>query len=878
MLKISFLILILSVQIFALSISSDDKYKIYQDKKFSIIYTSDYENEAKFIKKNIKEFLEQNDKSFGFTFDEPLKIVLISNNIQIPNAFSTQVPFNMDVYYNGGGDKNDYFSNSSWLITLFTHEMIHNYQTNAKKSKISQTLHKYLGNNYMPIWAVAPFFTLPNIFLPTALLEGDAVLNETLYKNGGRLYSGRLNALKNSLVFNGKITPNSFINDHLSFPYTQEKYVVGGFYMQYLAFKYGVDKVNQFFYAQSIHSINPFILDKTFKNHFGVGFEQTILNFVEYTKKEYNGYQEVRRIENTISSKDEIYLSKIDNKIYFITSDLKTKKLLNIYDIKTKTTTQIDTTLPNGKVFKIKDKFYSSSSDFISSKLYKNGLFDEDNNIMNSTIGKSIQDIYKKKIAYIDINNSFLTTKLYIDDNFYSKISSSALFDNEGSIYYFKQNGEQRELYKNKNRIYQFKGYYSKIVDIKDGEIYFISNTKNGSGLYKYSNDKLILLNDSDNIINAKIMDANNILIVSVTSDGYNIQDINIDKNIQTSISIVKNLQLKNKFNFSKDIDEIDLKTKEYNELSQLEFSLLYPSYVYDSVNGSTYMFNAMFMDPIMFNMLNIYTYKDLDKKLAGVNYINERYIPFSINMYNVDRDIKYINKRGYGLNIEVYGPLIKKGRELLQISIKQYFDDKNRDKNPTSVSLNHIYKEKFTLADYEYLLSDAKGVLKYDRGDSVLGIEYKASKHISNEFYINMQVKLLNSSVNTLTEQRGIEVVDDLIEEQLDDTNIFIEGIDKGFYVKNIDKFSIGFAKTFHINYYFSKFPLSLRKESLFIKYNHYEVETIKEFTIKESIAGIKFDLLYFHKLPIPTTIKYIENDSLKDDYKITLTLGMEF
>ena len=876
-LKIVFFLLLFIEQTFALSVSSDDKYKVYTAEKYTIVYTSEYKNEAKFIKKNIEEFLIQNDKSFAYSFDQPLRIVLISNNIQIPNAFSTQIPFNLGIYFNGGGDKNDYFSNSSWLITLFTHEMIHNYQTNAKKSKISQTLHKYLGNNFMPLFAGAPFFTIPNILLPTVLLEGNAVLNETLYGNGGRLYSGRLNALKNSLVFDNKITASRFINDHLSFPFTQEKYIVGGFYMQYLAFKYGINKVNEFFYAQSIHSINPLILDKTFRMHFNVGFEQTILDFVKFTKNKYKGYLELKQSKDSISSLDEVYLSKIDNKIYFITSDLKINKYLNIYDIKTKKMSKSNTTLANGKVFKVDDKLYSSTSDFISSKLYKNGLFDEDNMILPSTIGKSIQDIFKQNISYIDINSSFLNTKLYLNDKFYEEISSSSLFDKNGNIYYFKQNGDIRELYKNKNKIYQFQGFYSKIVDIDNGDIYFISNTKNGSGLYKYSSDKLILVNKSDNIIDAKVID-DEILVVNVTSNDYKIQKIQKDEIQNISIPIVENIKLEQKFDFSKDINSVKLNGKDYNELSQLDFSFLYPSYSYSSKEGSSYMLNAIFMDPIMFNMLDIYAYKDYDKKLAGAKYINERYIPFSVNLYNITREVEYKNKRGYGANIEVYGPLIKKGREVLKISLKQYFDDKNKDKNPTSILLNHIYKEEFSLSDYQYILSDLKGVLKYDRGDSTYGLDYIASKHILNEFYVDIQLKSLKSSTNSLIDQRGIEVVDDILEKGLDDTNVFIDGIDSGFYVKNIDKASIGFSKTFYLNSYFSKFPLSLRKESVFVKYNHYEIQTTNKFKIKESIAGIKFDLLYFHKLPIPTTIKYIENDYSKDDYKIRVTLGIEF
>ncbi|MEA2049994.1 MAG: hypothetical protein U9O56_04615, partial [Campylobacterota bacterium] len=350
MIKIFFTVVLLYINTYALSLSSDDKYKLFQGEKYSITFTSDYENEAIYIKKNIDDFLEHNDRSFGYSFDDKIKIVLISNNIQVPNAFSTQVPYNLGVYFNGGSGMNEYFSNSSWLTTLLTHEMIHNYQTNAKKSEISKTLHKYLGNNYMPVFAVAPFFTLPNLLLPTAILEGDAVLNESLYNNGGRLFNGSLNAMKNSLVFNNKITPSRFINDHLEFPYTTEKYIVGGFYMQYMANKYGVDKVNQFFYENSIHSINPFLLNSSYENHFGIEFEQSIRDFVNFTKDKYKGYKELKNKNILARSKSEVYFSKIENNIYYITTDLIEEKRLNIYDLNTNSIRYNNTSLPNGKV------------------------------------------------------------------------------------------------------------------------------------------------------------------------------------------------------------------------------------------------------------------------------------------------------------------------------------------------------------------------------------------------------------------------------------------------------------------------------------------------------------------------------------------------
>ena len=104
----------------------------------------------------------------------------------------------------------------------------------------------------MPVFGL-PIFIMPNILLPTFMLEGNAVLNESLYNNGGRLHNHRFKALVYMLAKDGKITANTLINDNLEFPYGEAKYIVGWFFMKYLYEQYGLSKVNQFFLHHSKH-------------------------------------------------------------------------------------------------------------------------------------------------------------------------------------------------------------------------------------------------------------------------------------------------------------------------------------------------------------------------------------------------------------------------------------------------------------------------------------------------------------------------------------------------------------------------------------------------------------------------------------------------
>jgi hypothetical protein len=191
---------------------------------------------------------------------------------------------------------------------------------------------------------------------------------------------------------------------------------------------------------------------------------------------------------------------------------------------------------------------------------------------------------------------------------------------------------------------------------------------------------------------------------------------------------------------------------------------------------------------------------------------------------------------------------------------------------------LNHIYKENFILEQSPYFLSDLKAVLKEDRGDISYGIDYKLYKHIYEEFYINGQAKILSSNTQILSMQRGIEIVDDILENKKDDTNIFIESFDENLFVKDITKVSLGFAITFNFSGYFYTFPISLRKELLFYNYNKYSLTTNEKIDIEEQVIGLKLDVLFFHKLPLPITMKYIKNDYTNNKEKVIISLGMEF
>jgi hypothetical protein len=881
-----FLTILFIGTVFAGVISSDDEYKIIKTDKYSIIYTNDNLESAKFFSKNLDKFLEFNNKSFGFSFDEPMQIILVSNKNQVANAFSTQFPFNLGAYYNGGGGANEYFSIDSWIKTLFIHEIVHNYQMNAKNNSVSKNLHKYLGNNVMPLWIPfipIPLFTVPNTTLPTPFIEGNAVLNESVYLNGGRLHSGYQNALKNIIILDNKLDITRFINNHKEFPYGTEKYIIGGYFMEYLARIYGLDKVNQFFYKHSSKFINPFRVNDSFVKHFGKRYIELFSDFVNETKKRYKNFQRVKG-KLLASSKQEIYLNKKGNEIFFVTSDLVKEKQLHIYNIFNSSMKSTASTLGNNKVFKIDNKYYSRGNYFINDSEMKFGLFDDKLHLKEDTLGLDIKDIYNEKKAYIKIKESFISSKLYVNNEFINDVSSDAIFDANGNIYYFKQlkNGSKhkRALFKNKEKIFEYDGYYGKVVEIDNHDIYFIANSKNGTTLYKYNGENIIRLHVADNIIDAKIVKDDKMLFVTIESSGYylyesKIHPIDTDVNIPLSNVVA----LSNNFSFDENYKDIKLQADDYNSFTQMKYVNLYPYYTYQQDGDDLYGLTFNFADPLIFNILSLYAYKFDDGEYIGASYLYDKGLfPFRFNIYKYDKENIKEDERELGGSIELSYNILKKGRNSLDVGIKNYMDNENKHKNPILFNLSHNYRQSYPLALGFENKSKSIGIIKEDRGDLQYRLNHSLQKHLLSEIYFNATLDYIKSNNTNFSDDRGIKASDNIFEVQKDETSLNIPSSDYDFFIDESKSLSLGFEKTLNLSKYFYSFPLSVVNEKIYYTYNYYDINGQVDEQFNENIFGLQLNMLFMHNNRFPVDIKYIKSDFNYGSNKLLFSLGVVF
>ncbi|MEK6555608.1 MAG: hypothetical protein AABZ31_10235, partial [Bdellovibrionota bacterium] len=515
---------------YAFTVSADDDYFISSADDYDFIFAENFRPYLKALQEQNRELKATYEKDFAWKLDEKAALILTSQRNQISNGFATLFPNLHTVFYGGGTELVDDFAATSWARVLLLHETSHLYQLDAKQD-YSVFLHKYLGN---PLPNLVPPFTymmVPNVFLPTFILEGNSTFNEGRFGNGGRLYSGEYRALFLNLLRTGKINSTRLINDHIFWPYGQEKYLVGGYFQLYLAETYGIEKTNQFFLANAKYFLLPFQLKKSFEDAFGVGYDPAIKAFIERFRplaaemQTVPGSSKIRSISHRGLARD-----PQTGNITFFTSDGKSRPVYyqvsgaaSALGIKKK-----KMNIPLGEPIYLDGELYTASSEKVHHNQVRFGLFSQNYKARRDSLDHFVFDTYKNKKLYSFVPDSFVETQLYESDSRNGNVKylgvahSSALYSPQGDILFFRQKGTERTLLKNGQPLISYKGHYGKIVDAKaNGDIYFVASTERGVSLFRYTQSKLERMHAADTIVDATALNDKDWVVTEITATGY---------------------------------------------------------------------------------------------------------------------------------------------------------------------------------------------------------------------------------------------------------------------------------------------------------------------------------------------------------------------
>jgi len=905
MLKIFLLFSLTVVEVYALSLPlppivgnsvvPDDKpYYKYDDTQNNLeyIYTKENVKFAKYIKKIENELHKDYRKFYNWTLDEKLYVGLISNQNQIANGFSTQFPNNRQINYIGGTQYIDYFSSVAWLDTLIYHETAHNYQLNVKRNGISEDLHSVFGNGIVFL----PWLIVPNMLENSFMLEGNAVLNESWHGNGGRLYSGRFKALTILQAQAGNITPQYMYNlrNQVTFPYGDTPYIIGGFYNYYMAQKYGLKKINAYFKNNSKEFFWPFFTNRAMQQSVGEDFENSVEKFALHYKMLAKKFVQ-QKGKSVAHSQFFSSLSSDKKEIYFITNESgKRKPELIIIDKQSKKVTKNRDSWMSGKIIKApNNRYYTQGSRHTSVTKIEQGLFDNNAFIKKGTAGKMIQGYLRDgREVYFDVAASYVNAQLYVGNKFYTVVHSSVIIDEHDNLYYFKQKGKTRTLYKNKRPLFSYKGFYGIISDVDSkGNVYFIANSKFGSTLYRYTNGKVNRVSAADNIIEARLLNDKTLLIAAISVKDYYYVLAKVVKLDATPFETKLFFEDKKYYNRTlEDVNSSGISSREsYNSLLDMHYSgsdltLLYDKALYG-------LFNVKFSDPLTQNALNLFLSRDdTNITIAGITYANARYrLQYSFSAYGVVDKHHRDDTRTGGVIAQASLPVYQAGYYKASLNASYYQDYDTLSREPLTFFLNLNRTEHYGTAMFLNALYDINLYGVKEREDTIVGSIFRYKHSLPLEFYIGAGAKysVSNAAIDTAdaySKTRGVKVSGIGFISSDDISTINLPTTQHTFYLKSAGYFETELKKTLNFSAYYFTFPLSLQREAVTLKYRHYELEDFNKLRekVNEYMFGIRFDLVLLNSLaPLPLSLNYYYNDNkniTKDTNQLKMFIGFAF
>ena len=369
-------------------------------------------------------------------------------------------------------------------------------------------------------------------------------------------------------------------------------------------------------------------------------------------------------------------------------------------------------------------------------------LYDSKGRVLKQSRSKIVQAVLSDgRFAYFDVSKSFDQPALYIGDDFYDHVNSSVFVDDDDNIYYFKQDGKKRTLYKNKMPIFSLQSWFGFVVDVKDDGIVFIANSKNGSSLYLY-NGEFFRLSAGDDIVDAKLLDAGNVLLATITGDGYNYIKTKIDKTKQEPYERTFFFESRKDFNFKYSEPKQILNHKPYESYKNLQYSALSHALVVDKDNID-FSVSAKFADPLGQNSANVFISRFDEETLAGVGYKNSVYrLSYGADVYGVLEKDENISSRDFGANLFMNCPLYKSGYQSADLDLNYHIDHDRDEREPLSLSLNFKDVKSYGKSMYANSKHSASLFGVKERDDFIAGASYDFFHDLSYEFYVGAGLK----------------------------------------------------------------------------------------------------------------------------------------
>ncbi len=623
------LIFFTSVASASLAMPGDGPYYRLRRERTLYVYDSSAHEAIEQVMAYMQAVRKGYDSSFAWKLDEEQDLILASGLQQVGNAYATFSPNLKSFWFPSGNGMLDEMAVSSWFLTLTTHETAHLYQLNAK-GEFNAGLKRIVGNAVTIFPFIWPIFVHPNMVTPTFLVEGNAVFNESRANMGGRLHSGEARALVLAQIQAGDINPTRLINNEWRFPYGEQAYLQGAYFQAHLAAKYGVDQTNQFFVAQGNHYFWPLILNKTFRDHFGASYPQEIREYL----RELEGLATKQKYTPGPALSEAQYIGPLNQdatRIFYVQSDGIYLPELMVFDKQTQRLVSRSIDLDVGKVFWLDGRPMVATTKQHDLHHIEYSLYAENDEFVPAYRSQIVNDMRGGKVVSLDATNSWLEPHVLLNGELYDVGHSRPILDDAGNVYFFRQNGIERVLYKNRQPVFKFDGYYAKPVEVgSDGSFYFIGNTDYGSTLYQYKDNEIYRVLSSDRIVDARMVTENQFLVTEVNSRGHSVKVASAEHKPATPATYSYGFP---SYNLTPDKvgdpEQTKADERSYNAAAEMRYSSMDLVTTYDRYSGFAGLIGTHFADPLEYQTVDLmYSGSQFRDQNIFAQYTFTKYLP----------------------------------------------------------------------------------------------------------------------------------------------------------------------------------------------------------------------------------------------------------
>ena len=502
-------------------------YMQYSNGKFHVIYSRDFNNLSPALYKLSHSTFEKLSHFFRLKPDFRNHFtIFLSSRWQIPLHYASGSQFLLSLYPFSGLFALDQAALSHPTQSLLTHEMSHLYQ-------LSQTSDRML-------WPFFGLFATRNFILSSFALEGSAVFNESFLSPGGRLSSGWFKAFALSQIQAG-LSLSSFLKPRPDPFFSQTQYAQGAYFFAFLHNQYGEKAQSRFFYESGKFFPAGYAgLSASLKRAFGKDLKTLFKEYKQYYAPLAQGH---KFLPQKALMRSQIFtpLNSDSQSVYFLISDQKSPPRLIAFNKKTGQISQRAINIPLGKLFYKKGEWLSAGCERTSSSSVECSLFKEGFRPIEKFRSRLVMDMKGQNSLSLDSRQNLLQSSLLVNDRFYGKTHSSAVFGPQGEIYRFKQEGDKRTLYRDKSPLFQVLSHYGYPVEADEEGLWFIGPTPYGSGLFVYKEGQGVSkIGGSDAIIHARRIDENRFLVCEIRPTAYEYKILNIKENQPSAFPSLK--------------------------------------------------------------------------------------------------------------------------------------------------------------------------------------------------------------------------------------------------------------------------------------------------------------------------------------------------